>query len=89
MPLYYLDDKHRRGEAFLVHHLWCLFRRKKALLLGEFPWPSAALEAASLCKRNVDRCLLCCPPRTAKMPNRRPNVRAIMKRMRSQLGPFG
>ncbi len=61
MPMFYLDDKHRRGEPFLIHNEACLFRRENAALLGEHAWASRALEAALVHRRRVARCRLCCP----------------------------
>lgn len=88
MPLFFLDDKHRPGGPFLVHHRWCLFRRKKALSLGEFAWESCAIEAAKLHRRNVGKCPLCCPPKIAKIP-RKPLTKfeQIERRSRHQFRP--
>ena len=57
---FYLDDKHRKGEPFLVHQEACLFRRDKAMLLGEYSWASKAIEAALGVRPAVARCQLCC-----------------------------
>lgn len=61
MPTFYLDDKHRKGEPFLVHMDGCLFRRDTAVQLGEHAWASRAVEAALAHRRRVARCKLCCP----------------------------
>ena len=61
MPSFYLDDKHRKGAPNLIHRSECLFRREKALELGEFSWASQALRVAQTLKRDVGRCQLCCP----------------------------
>lgn len=58
---YYLDDKRRRGFPFLIHRNNCLFRRDGAWELGQFSFPSGALEAATAHRKNVGQCELCCP----------------------------
>lgn len=61
MPMFYLDDKHRKGEPFLVHKEPCLFLRPDAVHLGQHAWAIKALEAARSHRQRVSCCKLCCP----------------------------
>lgn len=86
MPMFYLDEKRRKGAPFLVHRHDCLFRRREAGLLGEFVGPLRAIEAAEAYKRNVGRCLLCCPLRPIKRKKRPSKLQRLAEKLRDQFG---
>ena len=84
MPMFYVDDKRRKGAPFLVHQHGCLFRSKDALLLGEFTWTSRAIRTAEASERNVGRCSLCCPLPPINRKKRQSKFQRLAEKLRRQ-----
>lgn len=84
MPNFYLDDKCREGEPYLVHRHFCLFRTRKALLLGDFSWLSEAIEAAKKQKDKIARCELCGPSPPLKRKKRKSKIARRAEKLRRQ-----